>query len=387
MLVCGYLCRMPAFHHFSYDSPWNPWFGGGGAQKDFEILKRLQLWEKKYSVAGFPGCELLEAQPNIQRNWFGRGSNKWFSRFDYAYNLQRWINRHPIKNDEIWSISPSSFSPVPGLLRYPNATAISLFHVVGWNAWKKYGPLGLVSIWHENEILRKGKYFLCINDATTEYVRKKRSDANVYNVPTGFTPLLEMNGVEKRKQILFVGRIDIYMKGLDRLIRAFQKVIIQHPDVDLVIAGRGNQESLDAVRKLAIESNCLDRVRVEVDITDKRKSELFHESMIFCSPSRFEGWCIAAVEAQSCAIPVVATNAHGFLSSVENGKSGILVDNQEATVIGELSQTLNRLIENPTEREMLGSHGLVRASQFGWDAVADVHEKIYHKILLGKNAG
>lgn len=363
--------------HFSYDSPWNPWFGGGGAQRDWEILRRLpESWKRTYAVGGFPDCR-ERSEPGLQ--WLGSGEGRWSSRVSYVRAASAYARRHPPING-IWSVSPSVFAPVPAYLAHPDRTAISLFHLVGWNAWRKYGPMGLLAVWHEGAILRRGRHFLCINRATADEVRRRRPDASIHVVPTGFTPLGARDEVRIPGRILYLGRMDVYMKGIDRLLSAFREVAENRPDASLVLAGRAGAAARAAVSRLLEGHPARSRIQVVENPTEEEKSRLFRQASVFCSPSRFEGWCIAAVEAQSCGVPVVASTADGFLDSVDDGRSGILVANREDIAAAEVAKALGSILDDPALAARLGQGGLAKASGLTWEAVALRHATLFQEI-------
>lgn len=362
--------------HFSYDSPWNPFFGGGGAQRDWEILKRLPSdWTTTYAVGGFDGCETVEA-PAV---WLGRGAGRWSSRVSYARAASAYARANPPR-DGIWSISPSVFAPVPAYLAHPERTAISLFHLVGWNAWRKYGPLGLMAVWHERAILRRGRHFLCINGTTARQVAAARPDAHIELVPTGFTPLAEFPASGETPSLLFVGRLDLYMKGLDRLVETFSILASTRPDLRLTLAGRADAPSLRKLRALVDSCPHRDRIEIASNVDDATKAELMRSATVFCSPSRYEGWCIAAVEAQSCGVPVVASTADGFLDSVDDGASGILVGNDEDGFATRCASVVGRVLDDADLARRLGEGGRAKAASLTWDAVARRHAEVFRDI-------
>lgn len=363
--------------HFSYDSPWNPSFGGGGAQRDWEILRRLQgAWNVTYAVGGFPGRQT----PHDCVRWLGNGRGRWSGRMSYMAAANRYARAHP-PGAGIWSISPSVFAPVGAYLSHPERTAVSLFHLVGWNAWTKYGPLGLVALWHERQILSKMKHFLCINGATARQVARRRSDAEITVVPTGFNPLHETGTPRQAGGILFFGRIDLYMKGIDRLLQAFAILAAKLPDATLVLAGRADPKVGVQLARLVASHPHASRISIVTNPDETRKAELFRSASVFCSPSRFEGWCIAAVEAQSCGIPVVASTADGFLDSVDDGISGILVPNEESSIAAGVAAAIERLLTDGELAGRLGRGGMAKAAALTWDSVARRHDDVFRKIL------
>ncbi len=365
--------------HFSYDSPWNPFFAGGGAQRDWEILRRLpEPWSATYAVGGFDGCEPVDA-PVV---WLGRGKGRWSSRASYVRAASAYARANP-PGDGIWSISPSVFAPVPAYLAHPSRTVVSLFHLVGWNAWSKYGPMGLVALWHERQILSRMRHFVCINEATASQVRRSRPDADVVVLPTGYTPLADVAVERDPSRILFFGRMDVYMKGLDRLLDSFAAVSERAPDASLVLAGRADQGVQARLSRMVEAHPRSDRIRLEFNPDDEAKARLFRSAGVFCSPSRFEGWCIAGVEAQSGGVPVVASTADGFLDSVDDGRSGILVPNDESTVVEGVASALLRILSDRELAARLGRGGIDKASRLTWDAVAASHDELFRAVHAG----
>lgn len=376
----------PRLVHWSYDSPWNPQFGGGGAQRDWEILRRLAgRWEVDYRVAGFPGAVAPAESWGGRTEFLGAGSGRWGGRAAYAAAAQFRASREAPGPDGIWSISPSVFAPVPAYLRHPERTAVSLFHLVGAEAWRKYGPVGLIALWHERRILARMRHFLCINNATAATVRAARPDASVVVVPTGFTPLAEVEPEGRGPMVLFFGRLDVHMKGIDRLLEAYAAVGAEVPEARLVLAGRAGPEALAKLESLQEGHPLRERIAVEPNPDEHRKAVLFRSASVFCSPSRFEGWCIAAVEAQSCGVPVVASTADGFLDSVDDGISGLLVPNDEGIVPG-VASALTRVLRDRELAAQLGAGGRRKAAALTWGAVAERHHEVFRGLLEGRGA-
>ena len=166
--------------------------------------------------------------------------------------------------------------------------------------------------------------------------------------------------------ILFVGRFDVYMKGLDLLIPAYRDSTAGK-DITLVLAGRASSSGVRDIRRL-IPDDVRHRIRLEPNIDEERKRELLATCLFFCSPSRFEGFGIAALEANAAGKAVVATDVDGFRESLAFGETALAVipDNVEA-----LREAMLRLIDDAELRETLGRNGRARAKSFSWDTIAE----------------
>ena len=117
--------------------------------------------------------------------------------------------------------------------------------------------------------------------------------------------------------------------------------------------------------------------------SEERKYALLDGSDIFCVPSRFEGWCIAAIEAQSRGLPVVATRTDGLLDSVVDGRTGILVSNEESQAVGELAEGILALAQDADKRRELGAAAATWACRFSWDAATAATESLLEEIRTG----
>ena len=121
------------------------------------------------------------------------------------------------------------------------------------------------------------------------------------------------------------------------------------------------------IRRL-IPDDLRHRIRLEPNIDEERKRELLATCLFFCSPSRFEGFGIAALEANAAGKAVVATDVEGFRESLAFGETALAVipDDVEA-----LREAMLRLIDDEELRDALGRNGRARAESFSWDTIAE----------------
>ncbi len=142
-----------------------------------------------------------------------------------------------------------------------------------------------------------------------------------------------------------VGRLS-EEKGFDLLIRAVDRLITSGCDVELRIAGEGDQLShLDAlIRKLNRE----DRIRL---IGFQRDTISFFEAMdLFALSSLREGLPNVVLEAMAMNVPVVATRIAGIPRLIRSGENGVLVEPGSAEA---LSEALATLVRAPRQRSRL----------------------------------
>lgn len=118
-------------------------------------------------------------------------------------------------------------------------------------------------------------------------------------------------------------------KGHRTLLAAAPLVLEHRPDVRFAIAGDG--ELRDELTRLAGPLG--DRfvfLGARDDIPDVLAS-----LTVFAYPSRFEGLCLAVIEAQAAGVPVVATPVGGIRETVVDGETGFLVPVGDAEALAE----------------------------------------------------
>jgi glycosyltransferase involved in cell wall biosynthesis len=115
-------------------------------------------------------------------------------------------------------------------------------------------------------------------------------------------------------------------KGVFDAVRAFAHIVKTDKtlisDSKLIIAGKAG-DALPLLELLIRELGIADRVIFELDISQKRKVELYTSSCCLFAPSYMEGFGNANLEAMVCGLPVICTSEGASKESV-NG-AGIVV--------------------------------------------------------------
>jgi len=100
---------------------------------------------------------------------------------------------------------------------------------------------------------------------------------------------------------------------------------------------------------------------------------------VYLMTSEYEGLPIALLEAMALGKPVVATSVGGIPDVVRSGSAGLLAP---VGAIGELSDCVLRLLDDPTLRATMGSCGAdrVESEHHTRRRVRDI-ENLYHEVL------
>lgn len=191
-------------------------------------------------------------------------------------------------------------------------------------------------------------------------------DCNTYR------PMPEIT--RRPNRLMATASADVALKGLVYLVRAYAKLLVDFPDLELVVVGKlraGPTERL--LDSLGIKA----RVRFVSGITDEEIRALYAETTLAVSPSLYEGFGFPAGEAMACGVPLVATTG-GALPEVV-GDAGVLVPAGDA---GALASAIAGLLRDPERRAMLGQLGYERVRrEFSWPLCAKNLTDYYHRKL------
>jgi glycosyltransferase involved in cell wall biosynthesis len=164
-------------------------------------------------------------------------------------------------------------------------------------------------------------------------------------------------GLERfgQKNILFVG-IDWHRKGGPVLLEAFREVRRSHPTAQLTIIGCAPNVSLAGCRVLG-----------RMQLTEVAK--FYRTASVFCLPTTAEPFGIVFLEAFTHGLPIVTTNIGAIPDFVEQGRSGYMVDCNDAA---QLANRLNELLGDPARCAAFGARGQALVDdRYTWQATAE----------------
>lgn len=146
-------------------------------------------------------------------------------------------------------------------------------------------------------------------------------------------------------------------------------------NVTLQIAGDGRLRGQleERIRDLRLDG----RVELLGNIEDI--PGLLKKSDLFISTSAYEGFGIAAGEAQAAGLPVVGPNVAGLREVVIDGRSGLLYNDSTPQSIAD---TIQKALSADTYRA-LASNARVNASRFSLAKSFDSQMRIYQEVLNG----
>ena len=172
-------------------------------------------------------------------------------------------------------------------------------------------------------------------------------------------------GKSETRTILNVGRLDP-QKDQETLIRAFAKLAAKYQGWLLKIYGEGK---LRGELAALIDSLGLFK-RVYLCGTTPDIGTVYESADIFALSSCYESFGLATAEAMAHGLPVIGfAECKGTQELIADGKNGILVHGPDR--ITAMAAGLERLMNSPEMRRMLGINGRETAARYTLSSVVD----------------
>ncbi len=172
--------------------------------------------------------------------------------------------------------------------------------------------------------------------------------------------------------VLFFGRIEKY-KGLDVLVEAFEKIKKENLSIKLIIAGRGEIDSIlkEKINKLEIEfKNCW--------VSREELCSLLQWCHILVCPYK-QGTQSGIINTSlAYGIPVIATNIGSFSEFVKDGETGFLIPPNNSQI---LAQKIQFFYENKNKIIEFSKKILKFSNNFLWEKIVQKAIKLYNEYF------
>ena len=177
--------------------------------------------------------------------------------------------------------------------------------------------------------------------------------------------------------VVAAGRL-VPLKRYDLLIRAFAKVVAEHPDWQLRIYGGGDENA--RLRELVLESGLHNHVLLMGSYFPLEAE--WAKGAISASAADKEPFGMTLVEAMRCGLPVVSTDAPwGPREILDDGGDGLLTPVGDEAALGD---ALLRLTADDAGRRAMGEAALRASARYDPDAVAARYEELFEQLKAKK---
>lgn len=189
-------------------------------------------------------------------------------------------------------------------------------------------------------VLKRAKFFNVPGQATFNFWISKGISKEKLNIlhSTVDVDIFKPENVKKNYDIIFVGRL-AEVKRLDKLIKAIENIVVNHPNIKICIVGSG---PLEKCLKAQVEESGLTNNFNFVGLQNNIY-EWLNKASIFVMTSDSEGLPTAMMEAMSCGLLCLGSNVNNMADLLKEGETGYLFKTDN---IEELSSKLKYLIDN-----------------------------------------
>lgn len=342
--------------HFIYDHLNNPWVGGGGAVRVYEIYRRLA--EKGYKITvisgNFPGASDYKINDNFEYKFIGSQKNYIISTFSYAFMAWKLL-KASYKDYDIIIEDFAPWNPIFSYkLQHKKRVVLQIQNYIGREILRKYYMLGVPFYTIERIYPKKFSKVIVLSEVMNE-----RWHIKGRVIPQGIDRIAEYAGLGR--YIAFLGRIDISQKGLDLLVEALKG----GKNMEVLVAGDGK----DREKFLKIIKDA-PNIRYIGKVSGEEKYNFIKNAKFLIVPSRFEGQGIVVLESASMGKPVIVSDIPELRYAVDAG-FGLSFKKEDPK---DLKAKVDLLLNDEKLLLQMGRRGIEYAKNFTWDRIAQMYE-------------
>lgn len=229
------------------------------------------------------------------------------------------------------------------------------------------------------------------NASAVQFLSEGERDMSKYNkkniVVSNGINLPELNSKKEVTQndiikIIYIGRKDIFQKGLDLLLDGCESIkeYLQDNRVCIELYGPDKQGSYEKINTIIKDKKLEGIVKNFPGIFEKEKIEILNSAHAFIQTSRFEGQSVGLLESLSYGVPIIVTPGTCLDKETKEFKCGWVSDFEKE----ELAKTIKQAIEDIKDGKLhLYSENARKfiESKYTWDIIAKKAIKEYKNLI------
>jgi glycosyltransferase involved in cell wall biosynthesis len=224
----------------------------------------------------------------------------------------------------------------------------------------------LMDLLYSNNLIKDASGLHSIGESETKaYLKMGAKEERIHRIDNGVIlenfkitekiDIFKKFGVKKNTPyILYLGRID-EKKGIEILLESFKEIKQMFPETILVLAGFGNDEYVQKIKKLVKKLSLEKVVRITGYVTEQEKLECYKHAQIFTLTSKDDIRPRAVQDALTMGIPVLITENCDY-PEVEEYNAGRIVKFNKKDVeknMIEMLQNKNELLNQSENAKKL----------------------------------
>lgn len=233
---------------------------------------------------------------------------------------------------------------------------------------------------YEKSMIRRAATTVALTQVEAEQVRAFAGDVVTAVVPNGVAPYpAGIAGTSFRHSVgvpagarlaVFVGRLDVRHKGLDRLVAAAADA----PTWRFLLVGPDHRGGHQRLQQMAADLGISARMYLVGQLEPASVAGAYAAADLFVLPSRWEGLPMSLLEALAQGVPSLVSPEVDRLVPVSRSGAGWVCDPSE------LGATLETVAKLPTaEWSKVAQAARRLARGYDWDDVAAAYEAVYQE--------
>lgn len=200
-------------------------------------------------------------------------------------------------------------------------------------------------------------------------------DSKIFTLQNPFSQTSNVEfSAQRKKRIIFVGRLTYSDKRIDRLLKVWEIVCDRFSEWELTIIGDGPEEH--SLQQYVIKHNL---PRVEFVPFTATPELYYKESEILCLTSDFEGCPMVLLEAQQYGCATIAFDCSYGVRDIlsPNWENGVYVPNGDVEAY---TNALSRLIEDEELRHKIQKNGIENVKRFSIERSVEYYDTLINKL-------
>lgn len=226
------------------------------------------------------------------------------------------------------------------------------------------------------KIYEDAKYSVALSNAIKDEIFKISKKANIKIIPSAYSKLeINKQNVKKLKEhfgnrfvLGNIGELDNAHKGQYYLLEAMKKLSLTHPNIILVLLGKGIDEL-----KYKEQVKDLDNVFFEGFV--ENVGDYIQCFDIFVYPSLHEGLGSILFDVMQSNVAIIASDIGGIPDIIDNNKNGLLVGIKNSE---KLYEKILKLYEDKGLRDSLSSRAFSNIDKYSYKEMTNKYIEIYN---------
>lgn len=358
------------------------------------ILYISKLWGHKWTGPNQSVPRQIKAQSNHD-NVFWYNINKTINHdWDELIKYHNTIEYPKISMDSL----PVPFNS-PDLIVFQGVYSFP-FNKIIFEAWKRKIPYVIVTRGalpksaQKNKLIKKKiGNFLFFNKfikkaAGIHYLTEReyidsgnKWNENHFVIPNGINV---PNNIKKNHQNdflkgVYIGRMDMYQKGLDMLMKVCidLKSDFLKNNIKIELYGPDMNGAKKKISKIIEDNDLHNILSLHEGVFDREKEKILCESDFFIMTSRFEGHPMGLIEALSYGVPSLVTEGSNMAKEIENNLAGWTSESE----VESIKKSFKNLLSDKNNLKKFSENAYNLSKDYKWEKIAEVTSINYKKLL------